>query len=406
MLTSVHIKNFRSCEDVKLEGLGFMVALVGRNGAGKTTILRAIEWMARTALATEGFSSAFNEVEVAKAFVDLADPLVAIELTIGEFAYCYRIDRSFLDDDLYGIVASDGERLLVRKPGDDGWVTLFERENDGVAVAGRGQPIEINHSTAMMPALASLLAEEDPLQAHLRRVMDVLRGIRYYLGHGVLDPAHPPLDDPSKPISRQRYERWARANERGGSDDFSLLLRVIHAHQTAPELFAELKSRVGAGGLGVIRDIRVTMLGDMSENAHKRAPRYYEVVFEPMSQENVELSLGQLSRGTQQMLYLMLALLLDRSSTMLVEQPEDGIHPALLVKLIDLLRVNVDPTQVILASHSPTVLSQLRPTDVRLVEMVDGATRVRALSEAEVQRAQEYMQRDGSLAEFLELIQD
>jgi predicted ATPase len=78
----------------------------------------------------------------------------------------------------------------------------------------------------------------------------------------------------------------------------------------------------------------------------------------------------------------------------------------LLVKLIDLLKVNADPTQVILASHSPTVLSQLRPADIRLVEMIDGSTRVRALTEAEVTRAQEYMQRDGSLAEFLELIQD
>lgn len=106
------------------------------------------------------------------------------------------------------------------------------------------------------------------------------------------------------------------------------------------------------------------------------------------------------------MLYLMLALLLDGSSTMLVEQPEDGIHPALLAKLIDLLKVNADPTQIILASHSPTVLSQLQPSDVRLVEMVDGSTRVRALTEVEVSRAQDYMQRDGSLAEFLELIQE
>jgi len=44
VLKSVHIKNFRSCKDVTLEGLGHLSALVGRNGAGKTTILRAIEW--------------------------------------------------------------------------------------------------------------------------------------------------------------------------------------------------------------------------------------------------------------------------------------------------------------------------------------------------------------------------
>ena len=107
-----------------------------------------------------------------------------------------------------------------------------------------------------------------------------------------------------------------------------------------------------------------------------------------------------------QVLYLLVALLFDRSSVMLVEQPEDGIHPGLLAKLIGLLRVNADPTQIVLTSHSPTVLSSLRPEDVRLVEMRDGSTQVRALTENEVQRAQEYMQREGSLAEFLELIQE
>ena len=403
MLTSVHIKNFRSCKDVKLEGLGHMAALVGRNGAGKTTILRAIEWMARTALLTEGFSTAFSEADVAELF---ADPQLEVELTSGEYEYRYRIGRSFGEVDLLGRSkgARDEEVLLVHRLGSDGWAVLMAREQHTVSLAGREQTIELQPSAAMMPALASLLPEDDLLQGHLRRVAEVLRGVRYYLGHGMIDPADPVWLGFTSPIPKTLYERWVAENEQRGNDNPSLLLRIIHAHQTAPEVFAELKSRVGPEGLGVIRDIRVTTLGDMAENARKRGPRYYEVAFVPMSQD-VELSLNQLSRGTQQMLYLMLGLLLDGSSTMLVEQPEDGIHPALLVKLIDLLRVNADPTQIILASHSPTVLSQLRPADVRLVEMVDGSTQVRALTEPEVKRAQEYMQREGSLAEFLELIQ-
>ena len=405
MLTSVHIKNFRSCKDVTVEGLEHVAGLVGRNGAGKTTILRAIEWAAHTALLTGGFSTAFSEADVVE---DFAHPQVTVELASDEFEYRYRIGRRFREENRQGFLplslARDEESLLVRGPGPDEWAVLLSREDREVSVGSRGKKITLQHSAAMMPALASLLPVDDPLQEHLRRVMGVFRGVRYYLGHGVIDPTYSLHGDPSRPIHKEFYERWAAENEPRGNDDLSLLLRIIHAHQSAPELFAELKSRLGSEGLGVIRDIRVDMLGDLGEKARKRGPRYYDVVFVPMSQ-HVELSLNQLSRGTQQMLYLMLALLLDQSSTMLVEQPEDGIHPALLAKLIDLLRVNADPTQIILASHSPTVLSQLRPADVRLVDIVDGATRVRALTESEVTRAQAYMQREGSLAEFLELIQ-
>ncbi len=49
MLTRVEISKFRSCEDLVLDNLGPMTVLVGRNGAGKTNILRGIEWAARTA---------------------------------------------------------------------------------------------------------------------------------------------------------------------------------------------------------------------------------------------------------------------------------------------------------------------------------------------------------------------
>ncbi len=49
MLKRVEIKDFRSCHDVVLDGLGPMTVLVGRNAVGKTNILRAMHWIAYTA---------------------------------------------------------------------------------------------------------------------------------------------------------------------------------------------------------------------------------------------------------------------------------------------------------------------------------------------------------------------
>jgi len=44
IISSVHIKNFRSCRDVKLE-LSNMHAFVGSNNAGKSTVLRALDFL-------------------------------------------------------------------------------------------------------------------------------------------------------------------------------------------------------------------------------------------------------------------------------------------------------------------------------------------------------------------------
>jgi len=43
-LTNVRIQNFRSCRDVSIE-VGGMHALVGANNAGKSSILRALDFL-------------------------------------------------------------------------------------------------------------------------------------------------------------------------------------------------------------------------------------------------------------------------------------------------------------------------------------------------------------------------
>ena len=49
MLTSLEIQHFRTCRSTNLVFTGGVIALVGRNGAGKTNILRGIEWLAGVA---------------------------------------------------------------------------------------------------------------------------------------------------------------------------------------------------------------------------------------------------------------------------------------------------------------------------------------------------------------------
>ena len=74
---------------------------------------------------------------------------------------------------------------------------------------------------------------------HLRRLTGALSGIRYYLGHGVVDPAYPlELEEEGGPVPKLAYDQWAEAD--GWAEDPSLLLRLIHASETAPDTFANL----------------------------------------------------------------------------------------------------------------------------------------------------------------------
>jgi predicted ATPase len=91
---------------------------------------------------------------------------------------------------------------------------------------------------------------------------------------------------------------------------------------------------------------------------------------------------------------------------MLLEQPEDSIHSGLMKKLIGLLRSNVDPTQLVVATHSPSVFNRLSPEEVRLVTMSDGSTDARQLTQRELEAAEKFITAEGSLAEFLDTVQE
>jgi predicted ATPase len=67
--------------------------------------------------------------------------------------------------------------------------------------------------------------------------------------------------------------------------------------------------------------------------------------------------------------YLAFAILpyLDPTPIVLVEEPENGLHPARIAEVMRMLRAISEKTQVILATHSPLVINELRPDEVTVV---------------------------------------
>jgi predicted ATPase len=64
------------------------------------------------------------------------------------------------------------------------------------------------------------------------------------------------------------------------------------------------------------------------------------------------------------------------------EEPENYIHPRLMERLVAMLRNASRETQVIITTHSPSLLNRLTLEDIVLVERVDGSTTARRASDS------------------------
>ncbi len=378
MITSVHIRGFRCCADALFEPEPLITALVGKNGAGKTTILRAIEWL------SDAFAK--PEVDVWASWLDW--PSITIQLLIEEwnYEYTFAYESQVIAEALRLHDAQGGAR------------TIFRREGEELELTSPHRQVRMATNVLGLPFLYAVLPKLDDDLHHIRRLRDFFRSVQYYS----FDSAQPLADGL---IRQSVYENWSQAFEAEQRLTDSVLMRIAYMQERQPELLQELKQLVGIHGLALLDGIKV----DKPPLENDRDSYFLWGAFSPatgVGGAGRHCSFSDLSAGTRRVLSILVSVLFDKRSVMLLEQPEDSIHPGLLRKLLDILRSYSHRTQLIFSTHSPAVLDLLRPEEVRLVTAPDGKTTIRRLSNHEVESAKQFLKDEGAFSEFCETLDE
>ena len=403
-LQKVTLKNFRTCGNVELTDLGHLTVLMGRNGVGKTNILQGIEWLAQTASASKAVDTDPFSIGI---FSISANPFLGqISFSVNGTSYRYTLKLNYSSG---GIIASaiDGgvvqtanlEEHLERQVVSGKWRNVLERKDKSVWGADGDLLAEIHPAIPMLSAIISLKPYEYTKEDILA-VQNYLRGVKYYPFDEVANPSNEKLIGI---VPQTEYKKWLAQVGDSISLDDSIVMRLLHMYLDRRNDFDELKELLGFNGLGILSSIEVT-------DGLFTFDTYYFIRFQPGNGwEDVGLpsfAYEKLSSGTRRIIRILVSFFYDRNSLFLFEQPEDAIHPGLLRKLIDLLRGYDDKGQLIMTSHSSDLFNVLKPEEVRLVTMQGGATAIRALSEKELDSAKRYINEEGSLSDFLEMLED
>lgn len=142
-------------------------------------------------------------------------------------------------------------------------------------------------------------------------------------------------------------------------------------------------------------DRYATILGYMAE----AFPGFDGLVIEPSSPNTLYASFLErgrqkpilasgISDGHLQLLILLTALFSegrDRYSLMLIDEPETSLHPWAIAVLAKAIKQATEEwgKQVLVATHSPVLMSQFDPDQILTVEQADGRTRITRLSDIE-----------------------
>lgn len=161
--------------------------------------------------------------------------------------------------------------------------------------------------------------------------------------------------------------------------------------------------RTDAGNLAAflyrLQETRPDVLRSITDVIRMVAPFFGSFQLQPdrLNQEKIRLEwqeLGSdayfdahaLSDGTLRFICLAALLLQpELPSTVLLDEPELGLHPYAISVLADLLRSAATRTQVIVSTQSVTLVNQFTPEDILVVDRQEGASVFRRLTSAEIE---------------------
>lgn len=110
-----------------------------------------------------------------------------------------------------------------------------------------------------------------------------------------------------------------------------------------------------------------------------------------------------LSDGTKRSFYLITKVAFAKNELVLIKEPELGLHPFQLQKIMTFLKEQSATKQIILSTHSPQVLNILEPDEldqILIASISKGRTSFHRLDDAQKEKAKLYMTEVGELSDY------
>jgi predicted ATPase len=360
MITRFRVQNYKALRNVTLE-LTPLHILIGPNDSGKTSLLEALAAMCRSVdhPLIQAFTGSWDGAELIWGCSgDLAISFAAQVVDSDAKTFEYRLSCRFSPKGRHPVVKAEG----IAKA--DSTYLDFE-------TPARDQSMVRRITSEGRSASESIIS-------WATRIYASLAGIHYYCW----SPRF--LSLPVAPDSKRRF--------RMEPSGFGLALclddilgfdrgRFTALESRLKEIFPQIES------IKLMPEMAFRSPVDDPEQIPMLQKADGKGIYFKFSGVDHLIPASQASDGTLLVLaYLAILYLPEPPRVLLVEEPENGIHPKRLQDVLTVLRDLVQAqtrTQVILTTHSPYVLDLFKPEEVTLCQRnQDGSVSVKRLSES------------------------
>ena len=237
------------------------------------------------------------------------------------------------------------------------------------------------------------------------RIIQFISGLKYYSASQFTNPSKCPIS-----ISTEKVQKVSRGVNLVGHN--RLLFDMYEEYKNETLGFQKFINLIEKKGIGLVDKIEFKEI-ETSTSEYKvqtgakliSTEKVNYLVLPVFSVNGNLLSPSQLSEGTFKTIALIFYLVTDKSSLLMIEEPEVCVHHGLLESIIELIKQYSREKQIIISTHSDSVLDDLYIENVFKVWMdVEdgiGVSKIeKSLDKDELSVLKHHLRNEGSLGEL------
>jgi AAA15 family ATPase/GTPase len=415
-ISKFRVKAYRSCKDTVFNPSRSVTALIGPNGAGKTNILSALQLLRIGRRRFRKERDAFSLKCQIESDFTYKRRVVQFKSKI-----IFRSNETNRDE-----VIEAAEKWNFKN---FGWTNDWLTTDEASILTHSDEHRFGAHQLIVGPAgiartrylsrheYAYLNANEDRLKRYKKPPVDAANAFHaiqnfrsnfsYYSASQFTNPSLCPtsfeIDEDGD--MREDYNRE-------GQDHALFIYELYQLYKKNDPAYERYLSLVTKAGVGLIdglkwKDVKFSSTayevqsGGNIINKKRERILIIPTIYIGMSQ----LSFNQLSEGTLRTLALLFYIVTEKSSVLLIEEPEVCVHHGLLNSLIEIMKQFGREKQIVLSTHSDFIVDTLDPEQVRLVrnDKTKGTTVAsisKSMSAREFAALKNYLLTSGTLGEY------
>jgi ABC-type Mn2+/Zn2+ transport system ATPase subunit len=374
-IKSFQVASYRSCQNTVFSPDPQLSALIGINGSGKTNLLNAMV-LIRKIHSTRHYRSH------SKASPNICKLNIDFSLGDKQVRYQADVDYAANERNMEEVLNAQEQWNIKDLTGKDEWLHFpsyllrpgISEEPQRLAEYLIMRSIE-SQDGPTRKQFEELTNTSKGILDSLEPISHLLSRISYYSASQYTNPSECPAYFSLEEDDDHSLPRFRPYSSKGPHTRF---LHDLYKFKVKnPQGFEEFESIAGPKGLGLVDKITFHVFPVPTSEIEVRTggtivkKKIRKVIVVPhFIIRKTKLCPGQLSEGTFKTLAVLLYLGADASELLLLEEPEVCIHHGLLHSLVELIKTHSMHKQIIISTHSDSVLDQLSPENVFLVRNV------------------------------------